>query len=137
MTQPKTLYAAYSALIETVLTDLVADGVLPAGTSFANVTLEPPRDDPTPNRLDRVGRPRAAGRVWPLHPARFPAAVGRPTVGLLLMSGSVHGTEAPSGWITRWAHLLPRSARVLDVACGAGRHTRWLAAQGHRLTAVR
>ena len=52
------------------------------------------------------------------------------------MSGSVHGTEAPSGWVTRWAHLLPRSARVLDVACGAGRHTRWLAAQGHRLTAV-
>ncbi|NBB26126.1 arginine--tRNA ligase [Porphyrobacter sp. SLTP] len=44
MTQPKTLYAAYSALIETVLTDLVAEGVLPAGTSFANVTLEPPRD---------------------------------------------------------------------------------------------
>jgi arginyl-tRNA synthetase len=44
MTQPKTLYAAYAALIETVLTDLVADGVLPAGTSFANVTLEPPRD---------------------------------------------------------------------------------------------
>ena len=44
MTQPKTLYAAYAALIETVLTDLVADAVLPAGTSFANVTLEPPRD---------------------------------------------------------------------------------------------
>jgi arginyl-tRNA synthetase len=44
MTQSKTLYAAYAALIETVLTDLVADGVLPAGTSFANVTLEPPRD---------------------------------------------------------------------------------------------
>ena len=44
MTMPKTLYAAYTALIETVLTDLVADGMLPAGTSFANVTLEPPRD---------------------------------------------------------------------------------------------
>ncbi len=44
MTQPKTLYAAYTALIETVLTELVTAGVLPAGTSFANVTLEPPRD---------------------------------------------------------------------------------------------
>lgn len=44
MTKPKTLYAVYAALIETVLTDLVAEGVLPAGTSFANVTLEPPRD---------------------------------------------------------------------------------------------
>jgi arginyl-tRNA synthetase len=44
MTAPKTLYAAYTALIETVLTGLVAEGTLPAGTSFANVTLEPPRD---------------------------------------------------------------------------------------------
>jgi arginyl-tRNA synthetase len=44
MTTPKTLYAAYAALIETVLSDLVAGGKLPAGTSFANVTLEPPRD---------------------------------------------------------------------------------------------
>ena len=44
MTQTNTLYAAYAALIETVLTDLVGEGVLPVGTSFANVTLEPPRD---------------------------------------------------------------------------------------------
>ncbi|MFO6445793.1 arginine--tRNA ligase [Erythrobacter sp. NE805] len=44
MTQPKTLYAAHAALIEQVLTELVAEGTLPAGTSFANVTLEPPRD---------------------------------------------------------------------------------------------
>lgn len=48
----------------------------------------------------------------------------------------MHGTEAPSPWVTRWAHLLPAQARVLDLACGAGRHTRWLAARGHRLTAV-
>ncbi|MBU7580384.1 MAG: arginine--tRNA ligase, partial [Porphyrobacter sp.] len=40
----QTLYAKYAALVEAVLTDLVADGTLPAGTSFANVTLEPPRD---------------------------------------------------------------------------------------------
>jgi arginyl-tRNA synthetase len=40
----KTLYAAHAALIESVLTDLVAAGILPAGTSFASVTLEPPRD---------------------------------------------------------------------------------------------
>lgn len=52
------------------------------------------------------------------------------------MAGPAHGAEAPSSWITRWAHLLPPSARVLDLACGAGRHTRWLAALGHRLTAV-
>lgn len=44
--------------------------------------------------------------------------------------------SAPSDWLLRWAHLLPRAARVLDVACGGGRHARWLAAQGHRVTAV-
>jgi arginyl-tRNA synthetase len=44
MTEPKTLYAAHAALIEQVLTDLIGEGLLPADTSFANVTLEPPRD---------------------------------------------------------------------------------------------
>jgi len=36
----------------------------------------------------------------------------------------------------RWTPLLPPAARVLDVACGHGRHVRWLAAAGHRVTAV-
>ena len=40
----ETLYAAFAGTIETALNDLVAEGVLPAGVSFANVTLEPPRD---------------------------------------------------------------------------------------------
>ncbi|MFN3376268.1 MAG: class I SAM-dependent methyltransferase [Burkholderiaceae bacterium] len=48
----------------------------------------------------------------------------------------MHGTEAPSAWVLRWAHLLPSGATVLDVACGAGRHLKWLAAQGHRVTGV-
>src|SRR6185437_5364769 len=30
----------------------------------------------------------------------------------------------------------PRGAHVLDVACGRGRHVRWLAAAGHRVTAI-
>ena len=46
------------------------------------------------------------------------------------------GTLAPSAWVQRWAHLLPKPARVLDLACGQGRHVRWLASMGHRLTAV-
>ena len=45
-------------------------------------------------------------------------------------------TDAPSPWLQRWAHLLPPHATVLDVACGAGRHVRWLAAAGHRVTAI-
>ena len=38
------LYAQYSALLDGVLDDLVADGVLPADLDRNNVTVEPPRD---------------------------------------------------------------------------------------------
>ncbi len=37
-----------------------------------------------------------------------------------------HGTEAVSPWVARWAHLIPPSGQVLDLACGFGRHTRYL-----------
>jgi SAM-dependent methyltransferase len=43
---------------------------------------------------------------------------------------------APSQWVTRWARLLAPGARVLDLACGSGRHLRWLAAQGFGVTGV-
>jgi len=46
-------------------------------------------------------------------------------------------TEAPrSAWILRWAPLIPPGGRVLDLACGSGRHLRWLAAQGFAVTGV-
>ena len=51
----------------------------------------------------------------------------------------VHDTAAfpaTSAWIRRWAHLIPPGGTVLDLACGSGRHLRWLAARGHRLTGV-
>ncbi len=44
MTDTKTLYAKYAATVETALTQLASEGVLPADTSFANVAVEPPRD---------------------------------------------------------------------------------------------
>lgn len=44
--------------------------------------------------------------------------------------------QAPSPWITRWAAELPPGARVLDLACGRGRHARWLAARGLQVTAL-
>lgn len=43
---------------------------------------------------------------------------------------------APSDWVTRWAAALPAGTRVLDLACGSGRHARWLAGRGLRVTAV-
>jgi SAM-dependent methyltransferase len=51
-------------------------------------------------------------------------------------SPSSHGSGAPSAWVTRWAATLAPSAEVMDLACGAGRHVRWLAAQGLRVSAV-
>lgn len=49
---------------------------------------------------------------------------------------ALHASEAPSGWVTRWSHLVPPGGAVLDVACGAGRHLRWFAQHGHRVTGV-
>jgi len=42
----------------------------------------------------------------------------------------------PSDWVVRWAPLLPSGARILDVACGHGRHAHWFAMAGHRVTAI-
>lgn len=42
----------------------------------------------------------------------------------------------PSEWISRWAHLVPVGAPVLDVAAGGGRHARLFAGLGHPVTAV-
>jgi SAM-dependent methyltransferase len=42
----------------------------------------------------------------------------------------------PSSWVTRFAGLVPPGGRVLDVAAGSGRHTRFFRARGHPVTAV-
>jgi len=55
-------------------------------------------------------------------------------VGVLLEQQ--HDQAAPSPWVVRWAHLLPAAGSVLDLACGGGRHLRWLAARGFRVTGV-
>lgn len=41
-----------------------------------------------------------------------------------------------SPWIERFAPLVPAGARVLDVAAGSGRHTRFFAERGHPVVAV-
>lgn len=40
-----------------------------------------------------------------------------------------------SSWVARWAPLAPQG-EVLDLACGAGRHSRLFAALGHPVLAV-
>jgi len=49
----------------------------------------------------------------------------------------MHGDAlAPSAWVARWSSLVTPGGTVLDVACGGGRHLRWLAARGFAVTGV-
>lgn len=45
-------------------------------------------------------------------------------------------TDAPSSWIARFADQVPTGGRVLDVACGSGRHSRLFLDLGHPVTAI-
>ncbi|MCL4792781.1 MAG: class I SAM-dependent methyltransferase [Gammaproteobacteria bacterium] len=51
------------------------------------------------------------------------------------LAASTHG-GAPSAWVQRFVHLIAAGGRVLDLACGKGRHARLLADRGHPVTAV-
>ncbi len=44
--------------------------------------------------------------------------------------------EAPSSWIVKFAPLIKSQGRVLDLACGSGRHAKWLAQQGYQVDAL-
>ena len=55
-------------------------------------------------------------------------------MGVLL--AHAHLDPAPSAWVRRFAGLIKPGGTVLDVACGSGRHLRWLAAQGLQVTGV-
>ena len=48
---------------------------------------------------------------------------------------SAHAVEIPSEWVKRWAGLIP-GGEVLDLACGSGRHSRYLASAGYRVCAI-
>ena len=47
-----------------------------------------------------------------------------------------HGAQAPSSWISRFAHLVQPQGQVLDIACGLGRHMRLFHAQNHRVVGI-
>jgi SAM-dependent methyltransferase len=64
----------------------------------------------------------------------------------MAVPGSSSGSEASSGrptspddaspWVRRFASLIPGRGRVLDVAAGGGRHTRWFVARGWSVVSV-
>lgn len=47
-----------------------------------------------------------------------------------------HHLPNPEPTVVEWAKQLPKSCSILDLAAGGGRHTLWLANQGHQVTAV-
>lgn len=50
--------------------------------------------------------------------------------------GGIFTGSPVSPWVARYAPKLAPGGRVLDVACGQGRHARWLSALGFKLFAV-
>ncbi len=56
----------------------------------------------------------------------------------MLLTPTAHDAleSTTSDWVRRWCGLIPAAGRVLDLACGSGRHFRWLAAQGFAVTGV-
>lgn len=47
-----------------------------------------------------------------------------------------HGGAAPSPWLLRWTQAMGAGKSALDLACGASRHARLLAARGMQVTAL-
>ena len=52
------------------------------------------------------------------------------------MTADPHDLKTPSAWVVRWADRVPAGGRVLDLACGNGRHARYFAERGHPVEAV-
>ncbi|MFM7404498.1 MAG: arginine--tRNA ligase [Erythrobacter sp.] len=104
MTKPTTLYAAYAALIDNVLTELVGEGVLPSGTSFANVTLEPPRDPANGDLATNAAmvlakpaglNPRALAEAITAKLSQHPAITSADIAG----PGFINLRLAPAAWL--------------------------------------
>jgi SAM-dependent methyltransferase len=68
--------------------------------------------------------------IW-FRKSKSPPAAGAPPAEAVR-----HGGEAISEWVERFSALVPPTARVLDLACGGGRHARHFAALGCTVVAV-
>lgn len=53
-----------------------------------------------------------------------------------MKGAGLHGTEPPSDWVKRWSHLARPQGRVLDVACGYGRHAHYFYRKNHPVTVI-
>jgi SAM-dependent methyltransferase len=51
-------------------------------------------------------------------------------------SSNAFNSSTPSPWVGRFSSLIPVGGTVLDLACGGGRHSRFLAGLGYAVEAV-
>ncbi|HKQ24613.1 MAG TPA: methyltransferase domain-containing protein [Burkholderiales bacterium] len=59
-----------------------------------------------------------------------------PHPGCIQRLDNEHALQSPSEWVQRWACLIAADGEVLDLACGSGRHSRYLASAGYHVCAV-
>jgi len=52
------------------------------------------------------------------------------------MAQPAHDLQQPSAWVSRFAPLIAQGGRVVDVACGRGRHARHLRSLGLSVVAI-
>ena len=45
-------------------------------------------------------------------------------------------SNGPAAWVQKHVPLIPKTGQVLDLACGNGRHTRFLLEEGHTVLAI-
>ena len=121
MAETKTLYAAYAEKIDAVLSALEAEGTLPAGTSRANVAVEPPRD---PAHGDLATN---AAMVLAKAAASNPRSLAEKIIEKLAADPLVHSAErAGPGFINlrlEPANWLSEVAAIAAMADGYGRST--------------
>lgn len=55
---------------------------------------------------------------------------------MMSLTDSIHHQPGPDPWIEAWLARLPAGSRVLDFACGSGRHARAAASLGLAVVAV-
>src|SRR6266705_6520896 len=82
-----------------------------------------------------MAAPPGSNALRVLHKARWGRQRPRREI-IGAMSSRAHEIDSPSSWVRRWAALIRPGGRVLDVACGHGRHARYLSSLGLAVVGV-
>ena len=120
------LFADYAATVKAALDELTAAGTLPAGLSFANVTVEPPRDASHGDLATNAAM--ALARAAGMNPRALAEALatnlrGKPGIAAAEVAGPgfINLTLADSVWHGQIAAMLDAGADYGRSTVGAGK----------------